>query len=104
MPKQWSHWPRLLAACAAAVLVASCGGERPGRETKTSGGATGKTIRIAIITNAVAPFWKPMEVGMRRASERLGCEASSLSGWLGGTLAHTIKGRAAQQQVLHPCR
>jgi len=38
-------------------------------------GKTGKKVRIAIVTNAVAPFWNPMKVGMERAAQKLGCEA-----------------------------
>lgn len=34
------------------------------------------TIEIAIVTNAVAPFWEPMTVGMEKAREELGCKAS----------------------------
>jgi len=73
-----SRWSRLAALAAVALVATSCGpGERATTGTAGDGAkpAPGKTVRIAIITNAVAPFWKPMEVGMNRAAERLGCEA-----------------------------
>jgi ribose transport system substrate-binding protein len=35
-----------------------------------------KKIRIAIVTNAVAPFWVPMTKGMELAAEKLGVEAN----------------------------
>jgi len=34
------------------------------------------TIEVAIVTNAVAPFWDPMTVGMETAAKELGCKAS----------------------------
>ncbi len=38
---------------------------------------TVKTVRIGIVTNAVAPFWDPMEKGMEDAAAKLpGCEAT----------------------------
>lgn len=49
----------------------------------------GKEVRIAIITNAVAPFWDPMVVGMERAAQKLGCQAS----WQGPP-----NGKLAEQQ------
>lgn len=36
--------------------------------------AAGKKLKIGIITNAVAPFWTPMTVGMEEAGKRLGVE------------------------------
>ena len=35
-----------------------------------------KKIKIAIITNAIAPFWNPMIVGMERAAKELDVEAN----------------------------
>lgn len=73
-----SRWSRLAALAAVALVATSCGpGERATTGTAGDGAkpAPGKTVRIGIITNAVAPFWKPREVGMNRAAERLGCEA-----------------------------
>ena len=38
---------------------------------------TAKTVRIGIVTNAVAPFWDPMEKGMNDAAAKLpNCEAT----------------------------
>jgi ribose transport system substrate-binding protein len=36
-----------------------------------------KKVRIVLITNGNSPFWDPMEVGMKKAAEDLGCEAIS---------------------------
>lgn len=40
------------------------------------GTPTKKKIKIAIITNAIAPFWNPMIVGMERAAKEFDVEAN----------------------------
>jgi len=48
-----------------------------GPASPTPAGQAPKKVKIGIVTNAVAPFWSPMEVGMKEAASRLpGCEAS----------------------------
>jgi ribose transport system substrate-binding protein len=37
--------------------------------TSGAGAPPAEAVRVGIITNAMAPFWKPMEVGMKRAAE-----------------------------------
>jgi len=76
------------------TLVMGC--QRGGPAPSTAGGPlapslprAGKEVRIAIITNAVAPFWDPMVVGMERAAQKLGCQAS----WQGPP-----NGKLAEQQ------
>lgn len=76
------------------TLVMGC--QRGGSAPSTAGGPSapsppraGKEVRIAIITNAVAPFWDPMVVGMERAAQKLGCKAS----WQGPP-----NGKLAEQQ------
>ena len=87
-----SRWLRLAALAAAALTAMSCG---KGEEAMTGANrdqvspAPGKRVRIAIITNAVAPFWNPMEVGMKRAAERLGCDAN----WRGPEGGDSMKQR-----------
>lgn len=94
------RWSRLAALAAVALVTASCaGGERAGTGAPgtTSGKpAARKTVRIAIITNAVAPFWNPMEVGMKRAAERLGCEAQ----WRGPEGGRSIEQRALIEDAI----
>jgi ribose transport system substrate-binding protein len=80
--------PRLLPLIGAlllAVSLTSCtrGGQEqtaapPGGPATTAGGAapSGDRVTIQIITNGVSPFWDPMAVGMKRAAEKYGCEAS----------------------------
>ncbi len=58
----------------AAGLVVSCGKKET---TTTEGTSSEKRVRIVLITNGTSPFWDPMEVGMRKAAEELGCEAIS---------------------------
>ncbi len=48
----------------------------PSPEAGKASGIDPSTIEVAIVTNAVAPFWDPMKVGMERAAEELGCRAS----------------------------
>ena len=51
---------------ALAAMLMSCGTEQK----------AAKKVRIGIVTNASSPFWTAMQVGMRRAADRLGCEAT----------------------------
>ena len=79
---------RLSAILIAVLAIAAVGALLGGCEqTKTSAPqptiplstpeATTKPVRIGIVTNAVAPFWDPMEKGMEDAAGKLpGCEAS----------------------------
>jgi ribose transport system substrate-binding protein len=71
---------------ALALLVAAGCQEKPAQtgaaaptapSAPRSGGAATPKVTIGIVTNAVAPFWSPMEVGMKAAVGKLpGCEAS----------------------------
>lgn len=64
----------LLAVSLGAVLLVAC--SRP-KQVTTSQPSGEQTVRIVLITNGSSPFWDPMEVGMRRAAQELGCEAIS---------------------------
>jgi ribose transport system substrate-binding protein len=76
-----------LLAMAACFGPMSCGGPEQQAEQRP--------VRIAIVTNAVAPFWNPMKIGMERASKKLGCEA----GWYGPE--HGIV--SEQRRILEDC-
>jgi ribose transport system substrate-binding protein len=83
-----SKWLGVLVlwALGTAVLSGGCQQQKatPGGPSATAtpapqapGAGPEKIVRIGIVTNAVAPFWTPMEKGMRDAAARLpGCEAS----------------------------
>jgi len=49
-----------------AVMLVSCGTEQK----------AAKKVKIGIVTNASSPFWTAMQVGMKRAADALGCEAT----------------------------
>lgn len=68
------RWTVLLIA-AALWLVGCAKKQTATTTTQTPSGA--KKVRIVLITNGNSPFWDPMEVGMRRAANDLGCEAVS---------------------------
>jgi ribose transport system substrate-binding protein len=44
-------------------------GPAPVTAPKTETAAPGATVKIGIVTNAIAPFWDPMVVGMERAAK-----------------------------------
>lgn len=73
MKRHYGLW--LLAASLFAVLVAGCARRNESETDQTQADKT--KLRIVLITNGNSPFWDPMEVGMRRAAEQLGCEAIS---------------------------
>lgn len=73
MKRHYGLW--LLAASLFAVLVAGCARRNESETDRTQ--ADKAKLRIVLITNGNSPFWDPMEVGMRRAAEQLGCEAIS---------------------------
>jgi len=52
------------------ILLTSCSAQKQQPEVKE------KKIKIAIITNAIAPFWNPMIVGMERAAKEYDVEAN----------------------------
>lgn len=66
------HW--LLAVALGTMLMAGC--SKP-KETTTQAPSGEKKVRIVLITNGNSPFWDPMEVGMKKAAQDLGCEAIS---------------------------
>jgi ribose transport system substrate-binding protein len=84
-----NYWLRLAVVGAAALAVASCQGRRAGETASPHTPPPRKQVRIAIITNAVAPFWRPMVVGMTRAADELGCEAN----WYGPEGGDSMKQR-----------
>lgn len=73
--------PGMLVAVAVAISLlvvagTSCTKQTPpeplpavGPQPTEVGPATGEPVKIGIITNAIAPFWDPMVVGMERAEE-----------------------------------
>lgn len=65
----------LFAVVLGAVLMVGC--SKPKEATTTQAPSAEKKVRIVLITNGSSPFWDPMEVGMRKAAEELGCEAIS---------------------------
>ncbi|MGQ9486326.1 MAG: sugar-binding protein [Armatimonadota bacterium] len=67
--RQW-----LLAVALGTILMVGC--SRP-KETTTQAPSGEKKVRIVLITNGNSPFWDPMEVGMKKAAQDLGCEAIS---------------------------
>ncbi|MER3475139.1 MAG: ABC transporter substrate-binding protein [Armatimonadota bacterium] len=67
------YW--LLAVAVAGLLMVGC--SKPKETTTTPSPSGEKKVRIVLITNGNSPFWDPMEVGMRRAAQDLGCEAIS---------------------------
>lgn len=66
------HW--LLAVVLGTILMVGC--SKP-KETTTQAPSGEKKVRIVLITNGSSPFWDPMEVGMKKAAQDLGCEAIS---------------------------
>lgn len=66
------HW--LLAVVLGTILMVGC--SKP-KETTTQAPSGEKKVRIVLITNGNSPFWDPMEVGMKKAAQDLGCEAIS---------------------------
>lgn len=60
---------------AVALLAAGCAKKEEERTATAPSGE--KKVRIVLVTNGTSPFWDPMEAGMRRAAEELGCEAIS---------------------------
>ncbi|MGQ9881157.1 MAG: substrate-binding domain-containing protein [Armatimonadota bacterium] len=67
--RQW-----LLAVALGTILMVGC--SKP-KETTTQAPSGEKKLRIVLITNGNSPFWDPMEVGMKKAAQDLGCEAIS---------------------------
>lgn len=65
----------LFAVVLGAVLMVGCA--KPKEATTTRAPSAEKKVRIVLITNGNSPFWDPMEVGMKKAAEDLGCEAIS---------------------------
>ncbi|MEJ5250655.1 MAG: sugar-binding protein [Chthonomonadetes bacterium] len=64
----------IVALAALVLMTAGCGKKEQASAPSTTGE---KKVRIVLITNGNSPFWDPMEVGMRKAAEELGCEAIS---------------------------
>lgn len=69
-------WVALILGVAGLVAFGGC--KQDGEDAGTGGPeptvarpAKGKTIKIRILTNAIAPFWDPMTVGMKRAAAKL---------------------------------
>jgi len=54
-----------------------------------------QNIRIAVVTNAVAPFWVPMTVGLEHASKKLGVEAT----WQGPPHAQVSEQRRIMEDM-----
>ncbi len=89
MRVRWSSVVILFVALAVSCLTSSCGNkgsdETPpplepagvGGAGTTETGETGKKVKIVMVTNGTSPFWDPMEIGMKRAADKLGCEAIS---------------------------
>ncbi|GBC96097.1 Ribose import binding protein RbsB [bacterium HR16] len=69
------RWTVLLIAAVALWLVGCAKKETTTTTTQAPSGE--KKVRIVLITNGNSPFWDPMEVGMKKAAEELGCEATS---------------------------
>ncbi len=71
------RWGILLAlVLSVVVLAAFLGCERSSQTATTEGPApprppAGETVKIRILTNAIAPFWDPMTIGMKRAADKL---------------------------------
>lgn len=65
----------IVALAALVLMTAGCGKKEQASAPSTTGDQ--KKVRIVLITNGNSPFWDPMEVGMRKAAEDLGCEAIS---------------------------
>ncbi|MDW8103607.1 MAG: sugar-binding protein [Armatimonadota bacterium] len=68
---------RLLLWLVVVVALLTVGCAKRESPTTTSSSSGEKKVRIVLVTNGSSPFWDPMEVGMRRAAEELGCEATS---------------------------
>jgi len=69
---------RLTVLLIAAVALWLVGCAKKETTTTTTQAPSGeKKVRIVLITNGNSPFWDPMEVGMKKAAEELGCEATS---------------------------
>lgn len=58
------------------------------------GGAAQKTIRLAIVSNSLSPFWTPMRVGMNRAAADLGVEVQ----WAGPATGQITEQRRLMEQ------
>lgn len=68
----------------------------PGGVKPITTGQPRKKVRIAIITNGLSPFWDPMAVGMKRAAEKYGCEAS----WAGPQTSQIPEQRRLVEEAL----
>ena len=55
-----------------------------------------KKVKIGIVTNAIAPFWMPMTIGMERAAGEFGCQAS----WAGPPNAQVVEQKRKLEEMV----